>query len=217
MAFPGTYDINYYKGDTFEFKIYPKDNNGGPFNLAGYDEDSKFTISTSRGSEATTIGYSKIFQDYILCTITPSNGEDLNAGTTYVYDVEIRKPDTNYNYVYTLLTGSIRVTEQVTPPSLFAPQAAQEFDVTEITDTTVTITWSAPANVDYPPTGYIVGLVTPPSTVAVPVATLPSNATTYTYTSLNPETLYGVGVAAFNDAGAGPEAGEFVTTLEATP
>ena len=33
MAFPGTYSINYYEGDRYEFVIYPKDAAGNVFNL----------------------------------------------------------------------------------------------------------------------------------------------------------------------------------------
>jgi hypothetical protein len=36
MAFPATYDFNYYKGDTFEFRIYPKKNDGTVFQLGAY-------------------------------------------------------------------------------------------------------------------------------------------------------------------------------------
>jgi hypothetical protein len=36
MAFPATYDFNYYKGDTFEFRIYPKKNDGTVFDLSTF-------------------------------------------------------------------------------------------------------------------------------------------------------------------------------------
>jgi hypothetical protein len=69
MAFPATYDFNYYKGDTFEFRIYPKKNDGTVFDLspfyiptnyantpddvtdtvAPYDS-AQFTIASARGS-----------------------------------------------------------------------------------------------------------------------------------------------------------------------
>jgi ABC-type nitrate/sulfonate/bicarbonate transport system substrate-binding protein len=38
----------------------------------------------------------------------------MNAGTTYVYDVEISKVVSGAPVVHTLLTGSIDVTDQVT-------------------------------------------------------------------------------------------------------
>ena len=42
MAFPATYDFNYYKGDTFEFRIYPKKNDGTVFNLGQYVAPTNF-------------------------------------------------------------------------------------------------------------------------------------------------------------------------------
>ena len=37
MAFPGTLNINYYKGDTYEFNIYPKKStDGSAFDLTSF-------------------------------------------------------------------------------------------------------------------------------------------------------------------------------------
>lgn len=120
MAFPGTYNINYYKGDTFEFRVYPKDSAGDAFPLSQYVEGTtSFTISSERGTtEGLISGYAQISNDetYILCAITPTNGASMVAGTEYVYDVEISRTDAPYDYIYTLLTGTISVTEQVTQP-----------------------------------------------------------------------------------------------------
>jgi hypothetical protein len=121
MAFPGTFNINYYRGDTYEFRIYPKDANGNPFVLTGYNltEGVKFTMSTERGENGILDqleGYAKISSDgsYIDCAILPSNGDDMDLSSNYVYDVEIFKTGTPYPLVTTLLTGTISVTEQVT-------------------------------------------------------------------------------------------------------
>lgn len=51
MAFPGTFNINYYKGDTYEFNVYPKTTSGAVFSMQGY-ETTKFTISPVRGIES---------------------------------------------------------------------------------------------------------------------------------------------------------------------
>lgn len=122
MAFPGTYNINYYKGDTFEFRIYPKDSAGAAFDITNYTP--VFTIASARGS-AGVVGkitaYSAKSTDgtYILCAIRPSDGISLNAANTYVYDVQITDPDTNntdeiyYDKVFTILTGTISVTDHV--------------------------------------------------------------------------------------------------------
>lgn len=119
MAFPGNYDISYYKGDTLEFRIYPKDASGTVFSLTGYD--AAFTISTAKGSAGASSAVSGIAQivddTYLLCVITPTVGDQLVAGTTYVYDVEISNltvDPASYDKVYTLLAGSISITDQVT-------------------------------------------------------------------------------------------------------
>ena len=48
--------------------------------------------------------------DTVTCTILPGVGGTLSAGT-FVYDVQITKDP---SLVFTLLTGTITVTEQVT-------------------------------------------------------------------------------------------------------
>ena len=127
MAFPSTFTIKYYRGDTYEFKIYPKDASGNAFPLVGYDLNAgvAFTISTQRGElgiETAIEAYSKISDDrtHINCAILPINGASMQAGVTYVYDIEINKPAVEdvdpYPTVITLLTGNISVDEEVTPP-----------------------------------------------------------------------------------------------------
>jgi hypothetical protein len=118
MAFPGTYNFNYYKADTFEFRVYPKDSFGEIFDLSSFDSVN-FTISTARGAAGVQNqieAYSIISDDssHLLCAIRPSDGSNLNAGTQYVYDIEVSKSSTPYDITYTLLTGNITVTDQVT-------------------------------------------------------------------------------------------------------
>jgi hypothetical protein len=117
MAFPGTLNINYYKGDSYEFNIFPKDSSNAPFSLDGYSV--KFSIAASRGSSSIIEGYAVISSDNsrIECAIKPGNGASMTAGTPYFYDVEIKKTASPYDKVYTVLTGSISVQEQVTLPS----------------------------------------------------------------------------------------------------
>jgi hypothetical protein len=129
MAFPAVFNISYYRGDTYEFRIYPKDASGNPFPLTGYDltEGVKFTMSTERGEGGIgdqLEGYAQISSDrsYIDCAILPENGVDMDFSLNYVYDVEISKSATPYPIVITLLTGTISVTEQITG----AFEAAQE-------------------------------------------------------------------------------------------
>ena len=145
MAFPATYDFNYYKGDTFEFRIYPKKNDGTVFDLstfyiptnyantpddvtdtvAPYDS-AQFTISNVRGSTGLATGmplkcFARVSDDntFVQCAIRPAEGNQLIAGTEYVYDVEVKKPagsagSGQYEIVQTLLTGTITITDQVT-------------------------------------------------------------------------------------------------------
>lgn len=142
MAFPSTYDFNYYKGDTFEFRIYPKKNDGTVFDLSAFYvptnyantpddvtdnaapyDSAQFTIANVRGSAATTVlkCFARVSDDntFVQCAIRPTEGNQLVAGTEYVYDVEVRKPaglpgSGQYEVVQTLLTGAITVTDQVT-------------------------------------------------------------------------------------------------------
>jgi hypothetical protein len=120
MAFPGNFNIDYYRGDTYEFKIYPKDNSGAAFPLTGYNltEGVKFTISTQRGPDG--IGdqieaFAEISSDlsHINCAILPSNGAEMSLNLPYEYDIEISKTGDKYPIVITLLSGQIRVREQV--------------------------------------------------------------------------------------------------------
>ncbi len=118
MAFPATYDFNYYKGDTFEFRIYPKKNDGTVYELSGFKvptsfantpdyytdtvapyDSAQFTISNVRGSTGLATDmplkcFARISDDgtFVQCAIRPTEGNTLIAGTEYVYDVEVRKP-----------------------------------------------------------------------------------------------------------------------------
>lgn len=117
MAFPSTYNFEYYKGDTFEFKIYPKNSNGSAFDLTTYT-NAAFTIATARGSagvanKVDARAIISLSDSSITCTIIPTKGLQLNAGSSYVYDVEIRKGSGDTATVYTLLTGSISVTDHI--------------------------------------------------------------------------------------------------------
>jgi hypothetical protein len=125
MPFPGTYNFSYYKGDTYEFKIYPKNSDGTPYDLTSFadtelSDNSRFFIATERGlagiesqvecEAEIVLGAS---DNYILCRISPGQGASLNAGTEYVYDVEVRRVQDDIPYVLTLITGRISVTDQV--------------------------------------------------------------------------------------------------------
>jgi len=124
MAFPGTYDFDYYRGDTFVFTITPKNSDGTTFPLDNYTvgDGAVFTISSARGdSPSATINSVdnasslsatiNTGPDTITCTIKPEARSVLIGGSTYYYDVEIFNSTT---LRYTLLTGAITVTDDVT-------------------------------------------------------------------------------------------------------
>jgi hypothetical protein len=111
MAFPSNYNFTYYRGDTGQFVIRPKNSNdGSAFNLTGYT--ALFTIANQRGSagvQVEAVATVDTATNIVTCTITPSVGRSLSAGS-YVYDVQID----NTSQVFTLLTGSITVTDDIT-------------------------------------------------------------------------------------------------------
>lgn len=111
MAFPGTYNFNYYRGDTFSFIIRPKDSSGAAFALSGFT--SSFTIANKRGTGATQYAGTAVVNtadNIITCTISASTGRNLAPSTTWVYDVQI----TDGTSIYTVLTGSISSTDDIT-------------------------------------------------------------------------------------------------------
>jgi hypothetical protein len=114
MAFPGTYNFSYYRGDTAEFVIRPKNSNGSAYDLTNYS--ATFTIANRRGSTGTQYAGTVTVNsttDIITCTIIPSVGRTLAAGT-YVYDVQITNAVPNPDIILTVLTGSITVTDDIT-------------------------------------------------------------------------------------------------------
>jgi hypothetical protein len=114
MAFPGTYNFSYYRGDTYQFVIRPKNANGTTFALDAYAGNADFTIANVRGSTGTQIAATATVDtanDIVTCTITGTQGRQLVGGTTYVYDVQI---DNGAGIIFTLLTGSISVTNDIT-------------------------------------------------------------------------------------------------------
>jgi len=213
MAFPGTYNINYYKGDTFEFRIYPKDSTGAKFDITSYTQ-FRFTISNILGDTApagetktTLLGYAENIDDnYILCAIKPENGSEMIAGVPYYYDVEIGRIDSPYDKIYTVLQGTINVSEQVTLPASI-PNSPQNVAIVFSSSTEATVTWTAPTGTS-PISYYNVYLVTPSG--LVPLNTSPlSSSTTYFYMQIPPEyvaffppgTPVVIGVAAENISG----------------
>ena len=213
MAFPGKYDFSYYKGDTLEFKVYPKTTAGLPFSLEGYS--AEFNIATSRGLESSQQinAYSQVSPDntYITCAITPSDGNQLEAGRVYVYDIEIRNMSaTPYPLVYTLLNGNISLTEQVThvienPITIPAPVAA--LGALENPAGTINVGWTNPTT-GSTPTAYNIYGKAPGLGVSnyIQIATVDHPTNIYSASSVlgfpvAPATEYFIKVTSVNSAG----------------
>jgi uncharacterized repeat protein (TIGR02543 family) len=65
--------------------------------------------------EGRIFGSAKIQSDHVVCAITPENGAFMDPTKTYVYDVQIYSQGSDtYDKVFTLITGSISVTDDVT-------------------------------------------------------------------------------------------------------
>lgn len=115
MAFPATYNINYYQGDTYDFIIRPKTSLGEVFPVSAAIYDGYLRIDDQRGgADGTAISQIEvtISDNALLCTIPPTEGNKLSAGNVYYYDVSIENK-TDPNIVYTLLTGTITVTDDI--------------------------------------------------------------------------------------------------------
>lgn len=115
MAFPGTYNFSYYRGDRHEFILKPKNSDGSVYSLddfVGSGKGATFTIATKRGTGSTKYSASAtvdISTDTITCSILPLVGKQLTAGT-YVYEVQITSSATT---IITLLTGTITVVDGI--------------------------------------------------------------------------------------------------------
>jgi hypothetical protein len=114
MAFPSVYNFSYYRGDTFEFVARPKSPNGETFPLDGFT--AIFTIANQRGSGATQYAAAATINtslDIVTCTINPAVGRSLSSGS-YVYDVQVTNTTPDPDLIYTLLTGTITVQDDIT-------------------------------------------------------------------------------------------------------
>lgn len=127
MAFPGTYNFNYYRGDTFEFTIYPKNADGSSIDLEPYSVF--FAIAPTAGASNPVVAYTeKIGNSGILCVIRPEDSDFL-LENSYVYDVQIGKyelGEDKYERVYTLLAGTISITNQVGDPEIIPTGSEDE-------------------------------------------------------------------------------------------
>lgn len=96
MAFPKVENLKYYRGDTFEFNVEVRNQDGTEFDLTEYEE-VVFKIANKRGPGATQ--YTGVARKEGLSTIAcviPSNvGRNLSSGD-YFYDVQMVDAGTTY-------------------------------------------------------------------------------------------------------------------------
>jgi hypothetical protein len=215
MSFPGTYNINYYYGDTYEFRVYPKNSNGSAFNLDNFDT-VKFIVAPTRGAVlADQVScYAAVSSDgtNVLCAIRPSDALKLDSTLQYVYDVEIsRSSGDPYDIVYTLLTGNLTITRDVTIPESITsdpiPNNPTNLVVGTITDTTIQVSWTAPIEGGVQ-TGYKVAIIpyttnqeTLEDAIENSTVTITADQTNYTFFGLTENTQYSVLILAKNDTG----------------
>jgi len=214
MTFPGTYNINYYYGDTFEFRVYPKNANGSVFTLDTFDE-AKFTLAPTRGADLNDQipCYAVIDANStnILCAISPNDALQLDPTKQYVYDVEIKKAAEPYDIVYTLLTGNVNITQDVTLPTTSSaeeiPDNPTNLVTGTVTDTTISVSWTAPttggnvSNYKLAIIEYTEDNATLESAIADATTTISSSNTSYTFVGLNENTNYSVLILSTNATG----------------
>jgi hypothetical protein len=118
LSFPATFNVSYYKGDLYQFVIRPKNSDGSPFDISDETHNVYFYISPQRGEPfgINTLTAQAIISDgNITATILPILGNQLNPAIAYFYDVSIEKK-INTNELFTLVTGRISVTADITRP-----------------------------------------------------------------------------------------------------
>ena len=156
MSFPGTYNISYYYGDTLEFNVYPKNASGDVFDGLETFQTSRFTIAPTRGAdiENQIFAYAQVSPEntHIVCAIRPEDALKMSPSTSYVYDIEIAKTSaqssTPYDIVYTLLTGTLTITQDVTKPGSAPvpelPGGATALTLDSSTPSVLNVSWTAP-------------------------------------------------------------------------
>jgi hypothetical protein len=211
MAFPGIFNINYYNGDTYEFNVFPKDSSGNVFDLTSFS-GATLSISEGRGEQPVATAYSVISDDrtHIKCAIRPQDSLLLDATKAYVYDVQVLRSAAlgePYDLVYTLLTGALSVTEQVTPPTpVSIPGPPTNLSLDQGPGVSIVATWSAPTSGDAPTAYNIYGKVDALSITYALVQTIPASLTQFAASDilgipLEPEIEYGVKITSVNSAG----------------
>jgi hypothetical protein len=229
MSFPGTYNINYYYGDTYEFRVYPKNSSGEVFSLETF-QTAKFTMAPTRGAavEDQISGYATIDSNNtnIICAIRPNDALNLDYTIQYVYDVEVTKAAEPYDLVYTLLTGNVTITRDITTIESGEPEPIPNnptaLVIGTITDTTISASWTEPL-LGGEVTGYklaIIPFTTDDEEIQTAITnsttTITSDNTSYVFFGLVENTDYSLIIQSVNNTGSASLATVLTNTEAAT-
>jgi hypothetical protein len=149
MPFPVTHNFEYYRGDTYEFDVVLKNQDGTDFDLALY-ENVIFKIANKRGSSGTQVEAtaSAFLPSTVRCKISPSVGRTLAAGD-YVFDVQITDIGSTYTPISNITfwaqwTAIANTSEGGTPDPTTTTTTAAPTTTTTAAPTTTTTTTAAP-------------------------------------------------------------------------
>ena len=220
MAFPGTYNISYYLGDTLEFTITPKNSDGSRFDVSTFDV-VKFIIAPTRGAAVADqiAAYALIDTDnkIVRCAIRPEDAANMDPTIQYLYDIEISRslssPNRNAEYpiVHTLLTGTLTITQDITTEESGQPEPVPNNPTTlttgTITDTTIQVSWVA-ATTGGAAENYRIAIIpftedsaTKVTAITESTVSVDADTTSYTFGGLTENTDYTVLILATNSTG----------------
>ena len=113
---PASYNITYYRGDTFTLTVTVYDANGQELDMSQWTGVT-FGLNKNRGAYTNTVALSASLNksaSQITCSISSSTGAGLSG--SYFYDVTLYRKDTVNNVVtseYTVMTGTLTVSDDV--------------------------------------------------------------------------------------------------------
>jgi hypothetical protein len=149
MPFPVTHNFEYYRGDTYEFDVVLKNQDGTDFDLALY-ENVVFKIANKRGSTGTQVSAtaSAFLPSTVRCKISPTVGRTLTAGD-YVFDVQVTDIGATYTPISNITfwaqwTPIVNTSEGGTPDPTTTTTTAAPTTTTTAAPTTTTTTTASP-------------------------------------------------------------------------
>lgn len=114
---PASYNITYYRGDTFTLTVKVLDANGQNLNVQRFDSVT-FGLNRDRGVYSNPITMSAALDknnSTVTCTIGPTVGATLSG--SYQYDIVLYKLNGGLvSEEYTVMTGTVTVQDDVVKP-----------------------------------------------------------------------------------------------------